>query len=225
MRLFHPSFENPFLFEENLINVLVIENGKTLYELTYELLNQINGEDGDWVLSDENKLKDLDLEKTFYFITEPFTLDFNNKKIQNKLLAKLKEIAVDEEHYSLTNDIIGQNVVYIEKILEKVDYSLEYNTLPDINSFIKIFDIKLQPDYNSVLEKILEYLKVINRFLNINSFAFLNLKSYLTDEELELFYKDCFYSKYNLLLIESTVREHRFCCEKYRIIDKDLCEL
>ena len=225
MRLIHPVFENPFIFEENTVNVLVIENGKTFYQLTNELLNQINGENGGWVLSDENKVKDLNLEKTFSFIIEPYTLDFNNKKIQNKLLAKLKDIAVDSEHYLLTNDIIGQNVVYIEKLIESIDYSLEYNNMPDINSLLKIFEIRLRPDYDSVLEKIIEYLKVVNQFLSINSFVFLNLKSYLTSEELESFYKDCFYNKYNLFLIESTDSEYRFDCEKHRIIDKDLCEI
>ena len=147
------------------------------------------------------------------------------KKIQNKLLANLKDIAVDSEHYLLTNDLIGQNIVYIEKLIESIDYSIEYNNMPDINSLLKIFEIKLKPDYDSVLEKIIEYIKVVNRFLNINSFVFLNLKSYLTNDELEPFYKDCFYNKINLLLIESSLSEHRLDCEKYRIIDKDLCEI
>lgn len=56
-------------------------------------------------------------------------------------------------------------------------------------------------------------------------FFICNLKTWLTEEELSILYKDVFYRKINIVLLENHVLDSNLGCEVYRIIDSDLCEI
>ena len=55
-------------------------------------------------------------------------------------------------------------------------------------------------------------------------FVFVNLKAFLSENEITLFYQSVFYEKLSVLLLESGQKEPVRPCEEVRIIDKDLCE-
>ena len=52
--------------------------------------------------------------------------------------------------------------------------------------------------------------------------AFVNLKTYLTDDELRELYKEAFYRKMHLLLLENSI-ESELEEEIVHIVDRDLC--
>ncbi len=55
MKLAHPDFEMPIEFNENQNNVLVIENPILFTRYITELRNQLDGGDGQFVLSNNGK--------------------------------------------------------------------------------------------------------------------------------------------------------------------------
>ena len=52
----------------------------------------------------------------------------------------------------------------------------------------------------------------------------MNLKAFLSENEITLFYQSVFYEKLSVLLLESGQKETVRPYEEVRIIDKDLCE-
>ena len=80
---------------ENQINVIVVESPEVLTEYVSELKCQISGEEGQFVLSDKDICR---IDKMMEMVIDPWTIDFNSKRIKTKLLQLVKEEA-DEYFY------------------------------------------------------------------------------------------------------------------------------
>ena len=206
MKLVNSKYNLDIEFEENIIDV--IQN----------LILQLKGDEGDFVLSAEKNVK---FDKVVEFIANPFEIDFNNKKIATKLFEQLTAVASEcVEKYNFIN---GKIVGTLDDICSKIEYSnVEYNLEYEWKSIFKLYNVRIGENYNSLYEKIEEYVKVLADILHIKLLIFLNIKEYLTEEEINNLQKICFYKKIFLLLIES---EERFALdnEKTFIIDKDRC--
>ncbi|MDD3420630.1 MAG: type II-A CRISPR-associated protein Csn2 [Candidatus Gastranaerophilales bacterium] len=223
MKLAHTIFESPIEIKENSAAVVVFENQKQFYEAIEDLYKQIQGSEGEWVLSEKDKT--LDIEKHIHMITEPLSIDFNTRKIQNKLYALLKEQSFSETNYRLTSEICGQISTYATKIAENIDFPVVCADIEDPVGIFRLVDAKLEIEYKNLTEKILDYISIMQDFFNISVFAFINLKCYMTGAELETLYKACFYKKINLILFENTLRDGKSEHETEKIIDFDLCEI
>jgi len=223
MKLVHPSMEMHMELEENVVNVLVLEAPELFKVLTQELYSQCNGGEGSFVLSQDHN--ELEIDKFADITFNVFALDYNSRKILNKLYDNLRKIAYGEEMYLATQEMKSKVVGYIEKLAEYTDYPLVHKEEVDMVDFLKIFDIKIDAFADSVLEKIVAYMEAMRNFLKIELFIFVNIKSYLTEKELQELYTQTAYMKARLLLIEATTKEWILTEERVTIIDKDLCEI
>ena len=80
---------------ENQVNVIAVESPEVLTTYISELKRQISGEEGQFVLSDKDVCR---IDKMMEIIVDPWTIDFNSKRIKTKLLQLVKEEA-DEYFY------------------------------------------------------------------------------------------------------------------------------
>ena len=94
-----------------------------------------------------------------------------------------------------------------------------------ISANLKLLDLHIDSEVMTLPERMLEYMKLCRRFFGKKLFVFLNLKSFLSDRELELFYGTVMYEKFDILLVEGTQRGKTCSCERVYIIDSDLCEI
>lgn len=218
MKLVNSKYNLSMEWEENKSTTLIVENKDNMLNIINNLINQLSGQEGDFVLSDEVKVK---WEKQVDFILEPFTINFNNKKILSKLYEQMFDVSKDEiEDYNSINNVI---INAIDKVTQRVEYNnIVYNLDFDWKNIYKLYDVKIGEDYDNLSEKIEEYIKIIADVLHIKLVIFLNLKEYLSKIELENIQQICFYKKINLLLLESEERE-KIENEKTFIIDKDRC--
>lgn len=224
MKLVHPYIERQLIFEEDKINVMVIENQKLFSELVEELMGAINGGDGKFVISEEMNI--INLSKVGELCIDIFSCDINSKKAITKLYELLREKSVDEDMHLQTSQILNSLLSYAEDLIfEFGEYELSYNLDVDITTIFKALEVKFDLFNKSYLEKLLDYVYINSEFLSKKLFIFVNLKSFLLEEELEEFYKMMFYKKINILLLEGVEREYKFDCEEYHIIDKDLCQV
>ena len=83
MKLVHPAFENQIVIYENKANVIVIENPELLTDIVFELKNQISGKEGSFILS--NNMEYISLSKVAEICVDPFSLDFNSRKLISTL--------------------------------------------------------------------------------------------------------------------------------------------
>ena len=73
-----------------------------------------------------------------------------------------------------------------------------------------------------IIKRLFEYIKICSFICKYKLIIFVNLKTYLSDEEIEELYKISNYCKISLLLIESREKDWNGDEMEY-IIDKDQC--
>lgn len=204
---------------ENQVTVLSVENPVAYSRIIGDIWHQTNGEEGSFILSDGDKIKSISKELECVF--NPFSLDCNNKKVITKLYQELKSQAdsiLQEETAMLNSEIIK----YLEKLIMTVPYNMKYNCDMDVTAIMKMYGMEIDNRAEGLLENIVEYIKVVSQICGIKTFVFIDIKHYLTGEELEQLYEMVFYKKINLIIIEP-VHTNKLDKEKCWIIDKDLC--
>ena len=83
MKLINEDLNNEIVFEENKVNLLVIENKKKFVEFIQEIIKQINGDEGKFSLFDINT--ELKIHDKIDIIKDIFDLER-----VSRILCKLK---------------------------------------------------------------------------------------------------------------------------------------
>lgn len=220
MKLAHINLDKPI--ELNIaVSEWIIESPGLFLEYSRELYRQTLGEDGRFVLSKENEI--VSLSKEMILITNLLDINLNDKKIINKLYLDLKSMAYDENNYVSTQEIISA----IQKYYLNLDYSSEYDLICDENidviNLFKMMNIKLDYD-EDLFTSLNQYIVNVSLLTGTKVIAFINLRSYLDDNQIVQLSKTAEYNHIYLLLIENIQRnslEGSFRC----IIDSDGCEI
>lgn len=203
---------------ENQVNVIAIESPEVLAEYISELKRQISGEDGQFVLSDKDICR---IDKMMEIVLDPWTIDFNSKRIKTKLLQLVKEEA-DEYFYDSFIETKGMICQYAENLLDKMMYSVSYDMNIDTMSLIKFLDVKVDIQTDKLIDSIIEYIKLLHDLCKIEVVVLVNIKTYLSKKELLYLYQEALYQKVHLILLEATLTE-QIDYETIVIIDTDRC--
>ncbi len=221
MKLMIPYFSEPIHFEENVLNTLVIENGKLFRDIVNDLRRQLNKEEGEIVFSVNNKLMDLDGNAEV--ISEFLDLDVNQKGLLNKIQALLEKEAVDEQHYMETQELLSSIARYVQKLAFSCPCDIECGKLT-VSNLLKMSGIYIATVYQNPLEKIIDYMSLVRDFEKDKLFIMVNMRSWFTEEEIQLFVQTVIAHKYRVFLIDN--REYlKLPMEKRVIVDRDLCEI
>ena len=218
MKLVYARYGLQIDMKENRVDTLVIENPFAMVELVSQLWEQSNGGEGDFILSFDKTLK---IEKNMEVILNPFSLDFNNRKITSALYGVLEETA---NSYVLEKAEINSSCIQVlEQILLSQSYmGIEYELDFAWNELFKLYGVKITKDYSSLLEKLIEYIKIMATLCGVRVICLVNIKCYLNSEELLELIRNVHYNKIQLVLVESQEAE-KIADENIYIIDKDNC--
>lgn len=189
MKLVHSGYDLAMELKENQINVLSIENKMAYSEILRDMWNQVQGQEGSFILSD--KEKQLKISKEMECIFNPFSLDCNDRKILNKLHQEIKDQLDSfqlEEAMTLNTNINK----FLDGLLMKVPYALKYNPDFDLAGLLKLYNLEVESSGKTVLERIVEYLRVMSKVCGVYNYFFIGLKQYLSKEELEKLYEFIF---------------------------------
>lgn len=222
MKLVSCELSKPILSDGNLVTEWIIESPDLFSRYVQELLQQCEGEGGQFVLSHKEKI--IEISKHMEIILDPFRVEINSKKILTKLYAGLDKLAKSEEMYLQTRQIIQSLIEYLLDLEQKSDYFLGFEQEIDLTLLFKAVGIKHEIIEESYFENLIRYIRTVSSVLGIKIIAFVNLRSYLDDVQLECLLKEANYQEIQILLIENQQRtclKGAFCY----IIDNDKCEI
>lgn len=222
MKLAHKDFNFVFQFKENMRSLLVVEHPAIFLKLISEM-SLFDNEETRLVLSEDDML--LKIKDQLACIIDPLSITVNERKLLNKLGEILKREILSSELLIEGNQIISDLENYILHVIQSMDWDLVYSEKMDIQSLLKIAEIRFDDTQETLVEKILDYMKVSSELLDIKCFVFVNLLSYLTEYEIEKFYEYVHYKKLCVLLLESRVPDTVKKFSETIIIDKDSCEI
>lgn len=206
-------------FENKSIFSLIIENKKLYRKIIEDLINNISIDDGNIILSKNNKL--IVPEKEIFVFSDYFNFDVN-KFVLNKYYKELKNLS-ENDFFDETVEIKEVLRNYVTKLVEN-EYSIKLEEDLDISQILKAFGVKFQRNEDLLLN-LFEWIKILNELLGYEIFFFINLENFLSDDELVEFSKFILYNKYKVVFLENFNRNKLFDNDNLIIIDNDLCEI
>ena len=223
MKLVYPEHEIKIYFEEGEIQNLIIENQDYFSRLVFELYNQIKGEDGRFVLSEGDKIKSI--SKNMHIILSPITISTNEKKLVTRFYKGITEGVIQEDLMVEYLELKSKLCYFFEIISEKTDLPMIYSDDFTGDGLMKLMNTKIENLEGTLVERIVDYIKIYNELMNINIFAFINLKAFLSENDLKKLFQFAGYQKIQMLLIDGKASKTNFENERIYIIDEDLCEI
>ena len=215
----YKGFNFKINFEEKNIFSLIVENKKIYRKIIEDLINNTGIEDGNIILSKNNKL--IVPEKEIFVFLDYFNFDIN-KFVLNKYYKELKNLS-ENEFLNETLEIKEILLGYINKLTEN-NYSLKFDDDLDISQILKAFSIKFEKS-EELLLNLFEWVKILNEVLGYEIFFFINLENFLSEDELLEFSKFLLYNKYKIVFLENFYRNKLFEDDNLIVIDHDLCEI
>lgn len=222
MRLVHYELTEAILDENTAFTEWIIESPDIFSEYIQELNGQLAGEEGRFVLSENNK--ELDLEKKADMVINPFSVDVNSRKILNKLYQELTGLSREEQMHTKTLELFRHIQEYMLDLEQCTSYILEFDQEIDIAALLKAVNVHYEMKDVNFLEKIVQYIKIMAAVAGTKLFVIVNLRSYLTDLQMQNLIQECEYQDIKILFIEN---QQRSCMKggKRYIIDIDKCEI
>ncbi|MCR5837399.1 MAG: type II-A CRISPR-associated protein Csn2, partial [Lachnospiraceae bacterium] len=121
--------------------------------------------------------------------------------------------------YCSCNNILSINSTLLTFIsFFSTTYSIDF----EWQDWFKMYSIKIDTNYHTLLERLVEYVKIVSTLCGISTICFVGIKQYLSIEEIQQLYKNAYYNKIYLLLIESCESKRQIDENEY-IVDKDSC--
>lgn len=183
MKLIHFGLSGILLDEDIDFTEWIVESPESFSGYVLELSTQIDGNEGQFVLSEKNK--ELDLAKKAELIFDPLTVDINERKILNKLYMELSDLSKREEMYIKTVELLRSLQEYLLELEQCTEYILEFDQETDMSALLKAVNIRYETRDMDFLERLVQYMKVLAAMAGIKIFIFVNLRSYLTDHQMQ----------------------------------------
>lgn len=222
MKLVHPDWNRQIVFRENRVQVVCIENARYFSRIVEDLVRQRQTGTGPFVLSEGCEI--YDLSKTTELILSPFSLDFENKKIQSTILKRLQQIANDEEFHE-SQEIRRLILQYLNRLTDQLDVDVSTSPEIDLLQVIKLANVRPAVDEDSFETRLLDYFTLLKDVLETKLIVAVNLRTYCSFESLQTFYETILLKKTQLLLLENVAKYGKIPCEDWLIVDEDLCEI
>ena len=219
MKFVYPDIDIVIDTDEDYVNSIIIENPNIMSAMIQDINEQIIGNNGISVVSDNNKI--MEISKSVEIITQFIPFEINKKSLMNKLVTKLATYAKSAEYYEKTMGVLSEIESYLIDLLWELDGSFEYDGIA-IEPIIKAIGIKFREDYDKLSEKIIDYIELVTEYERKKLFFLVNLRSYVDDDEIEFLIETALGHKFNIILIDNC--EHRkINNEKRYTIDNDRC--
>ncbi len=221
MKLAHPMLSRVFDFDGTGVCTLVAESPEFFNTFLTDICNQLNGRDGEAVLS--RGVKSLDISGNIEVITDFITFDINQKSLLTKIIASLEKTALNETNYLKTNELLQKLELYASELFFTAPCQLAYTKLT-FSNLLKSFGITILDDFESIPEKLINYMSLVYEFDREKLFVTVNMRSYFGDTVMKEFVKSVLDHGILLLMVENCDRSP-LPYEKRIIIDRDMCEI
>lgn len=209
-------------FDVSNVYSFEVHNRKYLYRISSLFYSVFNGDISDEIEAFDTNNNEIKLNNKIRIFSEYFDFGFDSKKY----LADLTKYILANIDQSESEDILKEYLKIcklIDRKLSKLELPVSISGEEGIDGVIKTFKFKInqQEDLFDNLLLIIDLEVILNSHKVL---CFMNLKQYLSNEELIEFYKYATYNSINLIMIESVKYDYVKEYEKVIIIDQNLDE-
>ena len=200
------------------IPVLVIENKKIFRQALRSFLDDTVEE----LFTFSQDFKPFDFNKRGFFISNAIDLDFQNKKLVNKINSLMQKTAVNE----CSEDLASIQTLLInlfDKLNKMYDFEYDSNFEIDYSSILKLLQFNIDTSSHDLPQLLISYIILLNKYLKFDLFVLHSLYDFFDNNELEGIYETLSLSHINILILSSPKPQHISKFEEIHILDPDLC--
>ena len=182
---------------------------------------QESGKEVGWVLSSHDI--PIPINKNIELIVDFIDFDVNKKVLLTKMLGEFEKVAFDEEHLDESHRLLSEIERFIIKLSEGYDIELQCDKIT-VQQLLKSVGISIILESEKLTELLYSYMQLVREFIADKLFVFVNLRSFVSQRELQLFVDTVIMHGYKMLLFDN--RDYPVLKgEKRIIVDEDLCEI
>lgn len=221
MKLGISYFDNVISFENGSVSVLEIENKEYFYYVVSDFIQLENGSFVENIRFGENDGTECS-HIIFKVIINYFVFSFDSTKMNNYVMKQILGTIESKEKESISKEF--QKICKcFSQILGKIDLPLSFEEELNMESFIKLLKVRISSK-NKLIDNLLLLIEISKLLENNDLLVFVNLKQYLTKEELVELYKYSIYNEVKIFLIDSQAYGIKLDYEKKLLIDENLDE-
>lgn len=219
MKFYHELFSSPILFSEGVHNVLVMENPDSMSRIIEGIMHHIETGEGEIHIGDESGC-----EMKSELILDPFSINTNSKVLRSKIESCVRDELNSEEFYLRIRESEAILRTIVADVSDSLPFEISLELDVDSTKILKMIDLSLLDDSDSLIQRILNYVRMSKMFLKTDLFIMVNLTSFINLADLLELYKMLDYLKIDCLLIENRVHPG-LKGEEVTLFDKDMCEI
>ena len=221
MKFCYPEINQAFDTSRSVVDTVIIENQHLLFSLIKDIKEQIEGNDGKAVLSQNDKI--LPISNNLECLSEFIPFDLNKRVLVNKANALLEQIALQSDNYESTMQLLSSIEAFLLNTSFEMPGDIAFSKVK-LTTLIKAVGLEFVDEYDSLAEKIIDYMELVREYERDKLFITVNLRSYIDDSEMDKFMKTVLQHQIHLIMIENREYE-RLPDEDRYIIDTGLCEI
>ena len=221
MKLNVKYFENLIVFNNTEINVIEIENKAIFYRFIRDL-HSINSYDVYEDIQFFGEDTEINMINKLKIYVDFFDFQFDSKKSINDI-SKYVSSSVNEEDKDKIKSLYNKIIKSYEKILNEIDLPLCVDNELNFDNLSKLIKLSIQTK-DELLDNLLLLIDLERVLKSKCLLVFVNLKQYLSKNELIELYKYAIYNNVNIFLVDSQSYGVTLKYEKKLIIDDNLDE-
>lgn len=197
------NFENDIIISDEYIRVLEIEDKALFVNIVQSIYSLCNQQESKEYIVLLDRGKEIDFSKNVCFVFDILNIDFNDRKILNKLYLNMKLLLNSDLEIKHKLEIYYRDAFnLLDLILMELPFEFTYKTELEVEDLFKLYGIRVYNDSNSFMEKILYFIDLISLLEFCKVLIFCNMKSFFIDNQIEEIYKHIIHNKLHVLLIE-----------------------
>lgn len=214
-------FDNKIVFNKEFINVLEIENKKYFYRFIKDLYSISSNNITEDIHFFENE-KEINMSNKLRIYVDFFDFQFDSKKYVNDI-SKYVSTNISEDDKNSLVTLYNKMVKQYSKILNDVEVPLQIESEFSVDNLNKLMRLSINAK-EDLLDNMLLLIDLEKTLKLNNLLVFVNLKQYLSKDELSELYKYAIYNEVSIFLVDS--QSYGVCLkyEKKHIIDENLDE-
>lgn len=207
-------------FSTTKVQTLVIEAPSFLRAFLQDLYDQIDGMEGEMVLSEQDK--QLAIGNWVEVMDNFLNFDMNKKHLLNKIIGQMEKISGSDAFFLKTADILQRLEAYTSELAFSFDCDIVCGHCT-VGGLLKGMGVTVRDEYEDFLERLIDYMELVREFERDKLFIYVNLRSFFSDAEVEGFLRTALDHGYRILLIDAQSHE-KLSLENRITVDNDLCE-
>ena len=214
-------FDNKIVFNKEFINVLEIENKKYFYRFIKDLYSISSNNTTEDIHFFENE-KEINMSDKLRIYVDFFDFQFDSKKYVNDI-SKYVSTNISEDDKNSLVTLYNKMVKQYSKILNNVEVPLQIESEFSVDNLNKLMRLSINAK-EDLLDNMLLLIDLEKTLKLNNLLVFVNLKQYLSKDELSELYKYSIYNEVIIFLVDS--QSYGVCLkyEKKHIVDENLDE-